>query len=974
MKQLAILIFLNILLHAQNGHIRGTVLSELSEPLAGANIYLKETNTGEMTDSEGKFSIDGLYPGSYTLNISYIGYKRRTEAYVITSDEDSQNYLEKLGLEDVQDDDISYGNSFSDLTYKLKPDAVALRQVNVTGHELDKSLSDISKQTIFGPSKIRESYMTVGASVDRVSIKDIKMSPALNFYEGLDDIKEVETKQLSTIYTALVVRGTGVTDARDYSQLVDGMQATNLSYGNNFGNITGLSEIDVANIELVHGAASVMYGPYSTSGLVIIGSKTPWFYQGLSYQLKTGFNHKTDIATTPFTHAAIRYAKAYDKFAFKFVFSEKRATEWEEPGDSTYLRKNIDTASVFDLRYVHGDDTPMNEQVIGQFLDTLMPPIPRTGYWDRDITETSVYNTKMNASLRYKVNDDIEMAYDMKGGWGSFTNVGISKFWNNNSGGMNHGLTLRGSKWLFRAYQYNEGQNPFNDSDEDIQWDIRTIALELQNYSKPDDVWFADYMTAFNGFSDQDNAWLNDYLASEYGQLAGIDSGSHQFARNYADSENSISEGDFYARLQPGTTEYHTVYDSLIRRDKERSSTRLSDNGFYNLEFIYDLTSLVKFGGLQIGGNFRRYTIGFYNGIMSNSPELNAEHGPLSPWEYATFIQGTKWFFNERLKFQGALRFDDSDSYGSNLSPSFSTVLKVKEDRFLRFSYQKATLNPPLFWSYLFIPQQGFLAVGGAEENLKRLGLEHLHNGAVDIDFLTGDTTHVKIPYPTGEKLSAYEFGYKALVNNNLFFDVNYYYNYTTNLRDDDYIVFDPDSVTWVDIPGVYTGWNPGQAYYIYTHNEDHEERIHGLSLGLAYNFNNGLIVSGNYNYVDQDGQNISYNPNRIADANIGTSRPKNRYKLSLNHPRAFNNNIGYSLTARFTEKYWYDNYLWYGIGELGGNLNIDAQVSYILKEYNILLKMGINNLLGDYYNTSVLTPQIGSTLYLSIEYDQLIK
>ena len=44
--------------------------------------------------------------------------------------------------------------------------------------------------------------MTVGASVDAVSIKDIKMSPALNFYEGLDDLKEVETKQLSTIYTS----------------------------------------------------------------------------------------------------------------------------------------------------------------------------------------------------------------------------------------------------------------------------------------------------------------------------------------------------------------------------------------------------------------------------------------------------------------------------------------------------------------------------------------------------------------------------------------------------------------------------------------------------------------------------------------------------------------------------------------------------------------------------------------------------
>ena len=95
---------------------------------------------------------------------------------------------------------------------------------------------------------------------------------------------------------------------------------------------------------------------------------------------------------------------------------------------------------------------------------------------------------------------------------------------------------------------------------------------------------------------------------------------------------------------------------------------------------------------------------------------------------------------------------------------------------------------------------------------------------------------------------------------------------------------------------------------------------------------------------------------------------------MSINHPRAFNNSIGYAITARYTEKYWYDNLIWYGIGELGGNLNVDAQVSYILSDYNVLLKMGINNLLGDYYNTSVLTPEIGSTVYFSLEYDGLIK
>ena len=957
---------LNLYLFGQDGHIRGQVVNELSEPLPGANIFIENTSSGTISDSLGNFSFDNLYPGSYIINVSYIGYKPFSRKYVIVEDsnEANTNYLDKLGLDEENDDDVFYALKHSNQILLLYPDAVALRQVNVTGHELEKSISDIMKQTIFGPSRIRESYMSVGASVDAVSIKDIKMSPSLNFYEGLDDVKEVETKQLSTIYTSLIVRGVGVTDARDYSQLVDGMQATNLNYGNNFGNITGLSEIDVANIELVHGAASVMYGPYSTSGLVLISSKTPWFYQGASYQLKTGFNYKADIQRTPFIHSAIRYAKAYDKFAWKFVFSNKTATEWVEPGDSTYLKSSpdADAVSAFDLRFVHGDDAPLNETTIGT-LDSLenaiYGPIARTGYWDKDITETEVYNTKINGSLNYKITDDIDISYDIKGGWGSFTNVGIGKFWNNHSGGLNNGLTLNGPNWLLRGYTYREGQNPFNNSDQDIQWDIRAIAIEMQNWSKPDDIWLADYKAAFDG------------------EVLGIDSGNHKLARDFADSEQSIDTNNTYrARLEPNTTEWHTVYDSLIRRDKQRSPTRLSDNGFYNVEFIYDLTDLVKYGGLQVGANFRQYEIGFHNGIMSNSPELNDEYGPINPWEYAVFIQGTKWLFNERLKIQGALRFDESETYGSNFSPSFSTVIKAMENNYFRFSYQKATLNPSHFWSFLNIPQQNLkMAIGGAKQNLERLGLEVLHDKAIVMDFVTGDTTHIKIPYPTGERLSAYEVGYKSLINDNFFFDINYYYNHKTNLRDDDNLVFLEEQILWTptsDSTGYATPLD--FPYYVYTHNEENQQTLHGMSLGLSYNFNNGLILSGNYNFISEVDTLIAYQPNRIEGSNVGTSRPKNRYKISLNHPRALKSNIGYSISARYTEKYWYDNYLWYGVGELGGNFNVDAQVSYILSEYNMLFKLGINNLLGQYYNTSVVTPKIGSTFYLSIDYDGLIK
>ena len=953
MKIILVVHLFNILLFAQKGFISGLVLDTNAEPMPGANISFKNRSIGTISDGQGKFIMDNLSPGSYELIISYIGYKPLTKSYVITAaeDESSQNILGKMGMdENFEDADVLYGQYHRDQIFNIEPDAVALRQVDVTAHQLQKKISDVMKQTIFGPSKIRESFLTVGASVDAVSIKDIKMSPALNFYEGLDDLKEIETKSQSTIYTTLNVRGIGTTTSRSYSQLVDGMQAFRINYGNTYGNIVGVSEIDVANVELVHGAASVMYGPYSTDGLILMSTKTPWFYQGASYQLKTGYHYKPNMQMTPFVHSAFRFAKAYDKLAFKLVFSDKRANEWADPeDDSTFIQLAINgDPSSFDMLYRHGDDTPVNEIQPGVYSDEL-GPITRTGYWEKDILPTEVYNTKVNSSLRYKLTDEIEMSYDMKGGWGSFTFLDINKNHMTDMGGINHGISVSGNNWSLKGYTYQGSRNPFVNIKKDWLLIPRDVALNLQNYAKPDSIWYKDYIAAFSG------------------EISGVTSNDHSLAREFADSENSISDGEYHARLVPGTSEFKTQFN-LYTEQINNSPSSVSDNNFKNFEFIYDLTDYVKFGGLQVGGNFRSYRIGFYEGNMSNTDEINEEYGELKPWEYALFIQSTKWFFDEKFKIQGALRYDNSDSYGQNISPSFSTVLKTLTNQYLRFSYQKASLNPSIVWAYLHVPQPNSMAIGGAKENKKRLGVEYLTH-LVSVDFATNDTTHRFVPEPSPEKLDAYEIGYKALLNEDIYMDVNYFYNHRSNMRNDSFFGFDPSGTSWNEAT---ESWNLGTPYYIYTHTEDMESKLHGISFALAYNLDNGMILSGNYNFIN-DTQTIS-RETRETNGEIGTSRPQNRYKFSLNHPRAFNNNLGYSLTGRYSDKYWFDSFLWYGVAEVGGNFNIDAQVSYIFTKQNILLKGGINNLIGKPYRVTTNSPKIGSTFYLALEYDGLIR
>lgn len=56
----------------QNRKISGIIKDEQGEPIVGANVIVKGSTIGNMSDHEGKFSLEA--PEKSTLQISYIGY------------------------------------------------------------------------------------------------------------------------------------------------------------------------------------------------------------------------------------------------------------------------------------------------------------------------------------------------------------------------------------------------------------------------------------------------------------------------------------------------------------------------------------------------------------------------------------------------------------------------------------------------------------------------------------------------------------------------------------------------------------------------------------------------------------------------------------------------------------------------------------------------------------------------------------
>ncbi|MGN1376139.1 MAG: carboxypeptidase-like regulatory domain-containing protein, partial [Prevotella sp.] len=56
--------------------VRGTVTdADNNEPVIGASIKVKETETGVISDIDGKYTINNLPTGRYTIEVTYIGYE-----------------------------------------------------------------------------------------------------------------------------------------------------------------------------------------------------------------------------------------------------------------------------------------------------------------------------------------------------------------------------------------------------------------------------------------------------------------------------------------------------------------------------------------------------------------------------------------------------------------------------------------------------------------------------------------------------------------------------------------------------------------------------------------------------------------------------------------------------------------------------------------------------------------------------------
>lgn len=67
-------------------NMTGTVVTlDIGDSLPGASVVLEGTSRGTTTDTEGRFELSGVSPGTYTITVSFVGYENASQVVTVRS-------------------------------------------------------------------------------------------------------------------------------------------------------------------------------------------------------------------------------------------------------------------------------------------------------------------------------------------------------------------------------------------------------------------------------------------------------------------------------------------------------------------------------------------------------------------------------------------------------------------------------------------------------------------------------------------------------------------------------------------------------------------------------------------------------------------------------------------------------------------------------------------------------------------------
>lgn len=940
---LVLLLSLTQIISAQTtSTITGTVREQGSgNVMPGVTVAVKGAGSGTITGSGGAFTLRTTHAFPLTLVFSYVGYK--TEEKEVT------------GATDRLD--------------------ITLTATEILGEEV-----------VVAASRTQESILQSPVSIEKLDARALKASPAPSAYDALANLKGVEMSTQSLTFKSVNTRGFNSNGNTRVLQLNDGMD--NQAPGLNFavGNMVGIPELDLDNMELIPGAASALYGPNALNGILLMTSKNPFQYQGLSAQVKTGFLNDAGrtSATTGYYDVSVRYAHAFnDKVAFKLNVGYLKANDWQAYDHRDQSLANGHTLGNgtrannegYNGVNVYGDENTINmytglqpslmpkmialsNQLGGaltaqQLYDAILPAknmsdITRTGYDENAVVDYNTKNLKLNAALHYRITSNLEAI--LQGSYGSGTTVytGADRYSLKDFNMGQYKVELKSPDFYVRLYTTQERSGD--------SYAGGTLASGINEAWKSSKQWYTEYFGTYGLAAGQlfQTTFMSNLGQGPAAALAAAQAAVQSQQGNFFNAARTQADK---GRLIPGTPEFDAAADKVknkpIPGDASGVGAKFTDKtNLYQAEFMYNFHNLIHFAEILVGGNYRRYALNSEKTLFAvddNGKEFRIN-------EYGGYVQLMKRLADDHLKLTGSLRYDKNMNFKGQFSPRLSAVYTFLGTQNIRASYQTGFRIPHNQDQYIDLVTPQAHLIGGLPFLRERYGLDKGPLFSLQ-SIQAGTPTQYVFREFLPERIQAYEIGYKAVIAKQLLIDAYIYKNDFKNMNGTQVLVqptADPTVNKIFSVPVSAT------------------QTVHswGWALGLDYSLPHNFTAGGNISF------NELTNEKDLGSFMAMYNTPKIRYNLNFGNRNIANSNFAFNIVWK-----WQESFIWQssfvgpnvnaaGLSEIPAYGTLDAMVSKFFPKAKTTVKLGAANLLNKKYVQSWGNPTVGMQGYIAIGYN----
>ncbi|MDZ7361510.1 MAG: TonB-dependent receptor [candidate division KSB1 bacterium] len=380
-----------------DGTITGKVaVKETGEPLFGANVFLKGTTIGTVTNAEGAYTILRVKPGDYVLVASFVGYHTESTPITVTD------------------------NATVTANFAMRVDVFQGEAVVVTGiaSRTSKELAEVAV------SRVQATQLTESTNYHNFSqlvngkVAGVNLTPS--------------SGNVGAGFRFNVRSGGGLNGNEQPVIYVDGVRVNDDQFtgfgvgGQGISLLSSLNPEEIERFEVLKGpAGAASYGTNGSNGVVLITTRRGKLASGrnvaIDYKFITGSNQqayeysKSDYLTAANANRIFRTGNIQQhtvnatgglntlKYFVSFDKREEEGITRNNEGDRTSLRANLDVVPnerlTFQVNAGYTQDQlkrPNNDNnILGYLGNTLLLPRPY-GFTDSTAIENIGDKTNVN--------------------------------------------------------------------------------------------------------------------------------------------------------------------------------------------------------------------------------------------------------------------------------------------------------------------------------------------------------------------------------------------------------------------------------------------------------------------------------------------------------------------------------------------------------------------------------------------------